>query len=378
MLPRRFLATVVAIALALSAVVIAFNAWVDPFQHYHAAKRFAPRYYNAWQRYENPGLAKFSDYDRIVTGSSLMECVLPEDVDRVMGGKTINLSVSAQTAYDAGRLLSVALATGKPKHIIMNVDYNAFSGPIDRSGFSEPFPAYLYDDNLVNDLPYVLGVGTLRKSLETALGLHWSRFNTDPARMWYWGAEHQFFAAKAVQGLDPSNLNARFHQPPRTLAGMQASFEANLAPLIERHPDVKFTFVYAPYAILVWLDFQQRGQLEVTLAFREWLFERMRRYKNVEIFDFHAEPEIVMDLDHFTDIYHYSPKLSRSLIETMAQGRYRLTREMLAANNAWLRKTATQTSAKQVIAEALARPAPETPDGKAFIPPGGVAPTGVN
>ena len=33
---------------------------------------------------------------------------------------------------------------------------------------------------------------------------------------------------------------------------------------------------------------------------------------------------------------------------------------------------------EQVIAEALARPAPETPDGKAFVPPGGFAPPKVN
>ena len=67
--------------------MIAFNAWVDPFQHYRKAERFPARFYNAWQRYENPGLAKHYDYDRIVTGSSLMECVIPEDVDRVLGGQ---------------------------------------------------------------------------------------------------------------------------------------------------------------------------------------------------------------------------------------------------------------------------------------------------
>jgi hypothetical protein len=159
---------------------------------------------------------------------------------------------------------------------------------------------------------------------------------------------------------------------------MKASFEANLAPLIEAHPGTRFTFLYAPYAILVWLDFQQRGQLEVTLAFREWLFERTRNNRNVEIFDFHAEPSIVMDLDHFTDIYHYSPKLSKAMIEAIAQGRYRLTPAMLAGNNAWLRKAVRETSAAQVIAEALARPAPATPDGKAFVPPGGYAPPQVN
>ena len=375
---RRFTLVVLGTALLLALGVAAFNAWVDPYQHYRKPERFPPRFYPAWQRYQNPGLAKHYDYDRVVTGSSLMENLVPAEVDRILGGRTINLSVSAQTAYDAGRLLRVALATGKPRHVLMNLDYNAFSGAPDRSGFSEPFPGYLYDDARWNDVPYLLGLGTLKKSLETALGLRWTRFNTDPARMWYWAEGYQFFAAKAVQALDPRDLNARFRQPPRTLEGMKASFEANLAPLIEAHPNTRFTFVYAPYAILVWLDFHQRDQVEVTLAFREWLFERTRALGNVEIFDFHAEPAIVMDLDHFTDIYHYSPKLSSGILQAVAEGRYRLTREMLAANNAWLRRAVREHTPAQVIAEALARPAPETPDGKAFIPPGGFAPPKVN
>lgn len=375
---HRFVLTVLGMALVLALGVITFNAWVDPFQHYRKAERFPARFYPAWQRYENPGLAKHYDYDRVVTGSSLMENLVPAEVDRTLGGKTINLSVSAQTAYDAGQVLRVALETGKARHIVMNLDYNAFSGAPDRSGFTEPFPRYLYDDARWNDLPYVLGIGTLRKSLETALGLEWTRFNTNPRRMWYWAEGYQFFAAKAVQALDPANLNARFRQPDRTLEGMKASFEANLAPLIENYPGTRFTFVYAPYAILVWLDFQQRNQVEVTLAFREWLFERTKGHANVEIYDFHAEPSIVMDLDHFTDIYHYSPKLSRGILEAMAAGRYRLTREMLDGNNAWLRKAARETSAAAVIAEALARPAPATPDGKAFVPPGGFAPPTIN
>jgi hypothetical protein len=103
----------------------------------------------------------------------------------------------------------------------------------------------------------------------------------------------------------------------------------------------------------------------------------MKPYPNAEFFDFHAEPAIVMDLDHFTDIYHFSPKLSQAIVEAIAAGRYRLTREMLEGNNAWIRKAAKETDPTQVIAEALARPAPETPDGKAFVPPGGYAPPGL-
>jgi hypothetical protein len=352
---RRFFLSVLGVALAASAAVIAFNAWVDPFQQYRKAERFPPRFYNAWQRHVNPGLAKHYDYDRIVTGSSLMESVGPADVDRIMGGRTINLSVSAQTAFDAGQLLRSALRAGKARHVIMNLDYNMFSGPPGRSGFSEPFPAHMYDDAAWNDVHYLLGIGTLRKSLETALGLRWSRFNADPARMWSWTDGAQFSAAKVVRGLDPDRLNARFRQPPRTLAGMQASFEANLVPVIEAHPEVRFSFLYAPYSILVWLDFEQRGQLEVTLAFREWLLERTARYPNVEIFDFHAEPALVLDLDRFTDIYHHSPEVSRQVLRAMQQGRNRLTRETLRANNAWLHRVARTTDPRQVIAQALAR-----------------------
>jgi len=375
---RRFAFLVLGAALAMAAAVMAFNFAVDPFQQYRKAQRFPARFYPAWQRWENPGIARHYDYDRVITGSSLMENLLPADVDKVLGGKTINLSVSAQTAYDAGQLLRVALATGKPRQILMNLDYNAFSGDPQRSGFTEPFPSFLYDDATWNDIPYLLGIGTTKKSLETVLGLRWTRFNTDPARMWYWADGYQFFAAKAVQALDPANLNARFRQPARTLEGMQASFEANLVPLIEQNPGTKFTFVYAPYAILVWLDFEQRGQLEVTLAFREWLYERTRRFPNVEIFDFHAEPSIVLDLDHFTDIYHYSPKLSQGLLQAIAQGRYKLTPEMIRGNNAWLRQAVRETTPARVIAEARAKPAPETPDGKFFVPPGGFAPPAVH
>lgn len=353
---RGFVLGVVATALALAALVCALNVWVDPFQQYHLPARFAPRYYAAWQRYENPGIARHYDYDRVVTGSSLMENVIPAEVDRVLGGRTVNLAESAQTAFDAAQLLRVALATGRTRQVIMNLDYNAFSGAPDRSGFEEPFPAYLYDDRLWNDVPYLLGVESTRKSLETALGLAWSRFSTDPQRMWYWAEDHRFAAAKAVQGLDAADLNRRFRQPPRTLEGMQASFEANLVPLIASHPATRFTFVYAPYSQLVWADFRQRGQLDVTLAFREWLLERASRYPNVEIFDFQAVPSIVLDLDNFADIYHHSPAITRAMFEAIAAGRNRLTPETLAANDAWLRAMALAVDPAKVIAEARARP----------------------
>jgi D-alanyl-lipoteichoic acid acyltransferase DltB (MBOAT superfamily) len=200
---RRFFLATLALAALLAAGIAAFNAWVDPFRAYGAKGPYPTRFYPAWQRHQNPGLARHLDYDRLVTGSSLMENVLPADVDAVLGGRTVNLSVSALTAHDAGKLLATALATGKPRHVLMNLDYNAFSGATDRSGFREPFPDFHYNGTALDDLPYLLGAGTLRRSLETALGLAWTRTNRDEARMWVWSDGREFSAAKAVQGTRP-------------------------------------------------------------------------------------------------------------------------------------------------------------------------------
>ena len=63
-----------------------------------------------------------------------------------------------------------------------------------------------------------------------------------------------------------------------------------------------------------------------------------------------------------------------AMLRAMAEGRYRLTPGLLAGNNAWLRAAVHSVTPQDVIAEALARPAPENPDGKAFVPPGGFAP----
>ena len=349
---RSFAATAIAVALGLAALVCVLNASVDPFQQYRAPRLFAPRFYNAWQRFEDPGIARHYDYDRLVTGSSIMENALPADFDQLLGGRTVNLSESAQSAFDAARLLQVALATGKPREVLMTLDFNAFSGAPARSGFEQPFPDYLYDTHAWNDLPYLLGLESTRKSVETLLGLHWSRFNTDPARMWRWAEERTFSAKVAVHGLDPANLNGHFRQPPRTLEGMQRSFEANLAPLFESHPDVRFTLILPPYSILVWSDFRERGQLDVTLAFREWLLGRVAPLANVEVFDFQADPAIVMDLDNYTDIYHYSPGVTRRMIEAIAHGERRTTPRGVREADDWLRETTARVDPARLIGHA--------------------------
>ena len=70
---RAWLSGVLGAIVALAAAVGAFNAYVDPFQHYRVSTRHAPRFYTLHHRYINPGIARHAVYDSVVSGSSIME-----------------------------------------------------------------------------------------------------------------------------------------------------------------------------------------------------------------------------------------------------------------------------------------------------------------
>jgi hypothetical protein len=352
---RPFVVTLIVVAITASSLVAGVNWWVDPFQHYREATRYPARFFNAHQRHINPGLVKHADYNRIIMGSSLMENVDSSEVDRLFAatgstGRSINLSLSAMTAFDANQLLTLAAAVGRVKHVIINLDYNAFSGAPTRSGFGAGFPSYLYDQIAVNDLPYLLALDTSHKSMAILRNQQGAaRYSENRANPWFWADGTEFSAAKATRNLDANHLNKQFVQPNRKLTEMRASFDKNILPLIAENPEIKFSFVFLPYSILVWADFQQRNQVEVTLQFRDYAFTATKVYRNVEWFDFQAAPQYVNDLSHYTDIYHFSPSVSREIFQSIADNKYRLDAATLTKNNWWLRETARNAKPTEII-----------------------------
>jgi hypothetical protein len=320
---RRWCVAVLGPTLGALLAVAAFNAFVDPFQQYHLAARYGPRFYQLHHRYINPGLAKNAQYDTIVTGSSIMENTRASDVNALCGGAAVNLTMPAQSARELRLMVGTALASRRVRRAIVVLDFNAFAGaPDERQAVAGPLPAHLYDHNPFNDLPYLLSFDVLRKSWRIVRDEPDGTFTTDPDAPWYWGEGRAFDREKVLQGLDLANLNARFQQPARTLAGMQTSFDQNLLPLIAAHPDTEFDLVWPPYSILVFLDFAQRDQLDVSLAFKRHVFEATRSHRNARIFDLQSDAAITHDLDRYLDIYHFAPDVNRSIVRA-ACGRER-------------------------------------------------------
>jgi hypothetical protein len=353
--PTRFIRNSILGALVLLAIAGAINYAVDPFQQYRAATRYPPRFYYSFQRWENPGIARNYDFDRAIVSSSFMENISGSEVDRAFGsGKTFNLSFSALTAFEAKKLLDSVLALGKVKEVIYNVDFNAFAGDPHRLGTPDPLPLYLYDRWRWNDYPYVLSVATLRKSLNILGGRHELGYREDRDNPWYWGDTAEFSVKSVVEHLDFKDMNKRFRQLPRTMDGMVKSFEENVVPLVRDHPDTRFVFVWPPYSILVWADFRQRDQLDVSLDFKRRFVQALAKYPNVRIHDFQERTEWITNLSEYRDMYHFSPRISSAMVKEIGAGAERLTPENVDERNRKLRDMALAAEPERIIAEALA------------------------
>jgi hypothetical protein len=351
----RFLRNTLLAAAALLLLAGFVNFEVDPFQQYRVPTSHEPRFYRAFQRYENPGVARNYAYDRAIIGSSLFENISGSEVDRAFGnGKTMNLCQSAMTAYDGRKVLEVALVSRPLKQVIYNMDYNAFSGDPDRVGFGK-LPLYLYDATHWNDYPYLLSTGTLERSFQIASNRPGGLYRTDADKPWYWADDAEFSVKHFVDELDLTNINGRYQQPQRTMAGMWASVEANVEPLVREHPQTEFIFVWPPYSIFVWIDFARRDQLDVSLDFKRRFAVAMSKYPNVRIHDFQARTDWIFDLAEYRDIYHYSAKISTQLVKDVAAGKDRVTPDNVDARNAELRSIVLSADAGKIVAAARAK-----------------------
>jgi len=322
---RSWFVAVLGTAAVLLGAIGAFDAYVDPFQQYRTAHRYPPRFYTSLHRYIAPGLVKNAAYDTLLSGSSIVENTRNAVISRACGGTGQNVAMPALTAFEQRLIVDTALASRPLKRVILILDFNAFSGtPDSRNRYAGPLPAYLYDRDPWNDLPYLLSWGVLVKSWRIVTDDRSERFRTDADAPWWWADEKRFARSEVVQRLDPRDLNAQFQQPQRDLPGMRESFERNLLLLIKANPKTEFDLVWPPYSIVVWADFVQRRQLDVSLAFKRYVFEATRGLANVHLIDLQGAADITHDLDLYTDLYHFAPAINDWLIDAACHDRHRV------------------------------------------------------
>ena len=317
---KRWLAGFLGIFLAGLAGCMALVIWVDPFFQYHKPLTWFP-YLVDNQVNQNPGLAKHMDYDGILIGSSMTASFNTDWFEELMGMKTQKLSYNGSYPKDLSNIMQLVFdAKGdQVKAVYMAVDQSTFSADPEETKF--PVTDYLYDDNVFNDVPYLLNKDVLLDYILRPLA------DRKDASGWAelykpWWTDEYYNKANVLMYYEA----AEEKQEEEALAAdyfkdaVEENLQKNILPYIEAHPETEFYIFYPPYSILFWNDVKREKELEAVIGRLEYMTERLLNYENVHVFNFLGKEDIICNLNNYADYMHYHKNVCRYITECFATG----------------------------------------------------------
>lgn len=334
MSPKRWAVLTLALLLAALGGIVAAVVLVDPFEIYHQATAFIPPITNGTQNYSNAGVGKSYEYDSVIIGSSMTENFTPSQLDRLLSGSFVKLSINGGSAYNNKQMMDLAFGTHDIRTVLYGVDLESLT-----YFYKTPkceMPEYLYDDNLANDVRYWFNQSVLGVYIPRSLKTLGQRDDTLRDTMYNWGDLYSYGADAVLPQVSLSSAEIAqgpVTSEPELSQQFRLNMEHNILPYIEEHPDTQFIFFFPPYSLLRWYNYYAQGNLNDFLTQKEAVVKTLLPYENVRIYDFQAEVGWITDLDNYIDDGHYGPWINDAIIEAIAQDRQRITDVAKAQEN---------------------------------------------
>lgn len=291
---------------------------VDPFFHYHAPLEGFP-YLIDNQLSQNPGMAAHMEYDSVILGSSMTVNFQTDWFYELMGLNTIKLSYSGAFPKDQSNIMEIIFKHkgDEIKTVFLGIDVITYTGDTDQTKY--PIPEYLYDDDLLNDIKYILNKDVILNYILRPMA---DPDPTDLSNVYAsWWTDEYYSKDWVLRNYASPEKVEEETAADAYISATEKNLDVNICPYIEAHPDTKFVIFFPPYSILFWNDVLQENHLQATMEEYRYIANRLNAYENVEVYFFPAEEEIVCDLDNYADYSHYHPRYNRYMTECFAEGR---------------------------------------------------------
>ena len=303
--------------------------YVDPLFHYHKPLR-KYKYPINNERYQNDGIIRNFEYEGIITGTSMTENFKKSEADKIFESDFIKVPFSGGTYKEINDNLKKAYDSGKEiKYIIRCLDYSHLTEDKDAYKENTEYPFYLYNDNLFDDMNYILNksilFGQVRGVIRhTKAGLKTTSFD-DYAN---WNA-YFTFGSETVLGtytLDEaaSYLQVFSEDERRMVLG---NIRQNVTSLAAGHPETNFYYFFPPYSICYWDSLKNNGQINWRIDAEQAAIEEILKYPNIKLYSFCNNFELVCNLDNYKDQAHYGEWVNSWILEWIHNGEYLLTKD---------------------------------------------------
>ncbi len=322
---KRLFALLLALVVLGLGLCAALVVYVDPFFHYHAPLKDFP-YVVDNQLSQNPGMAENMVYDSCIIGSSMTVNFDTDDFNEIMGLDTLKVSYSGAYPRDDYNILSVvfdentlARQTEPVRAVFFAMDIPTMTA--DPAETKYPLPEYLYDEQPINDVNYLLNKDVLLQYI--ARPVIQGR-GSDLSEIYFsWWTPDYYNIQWVMHTYEEPEKSDVVYTEDDVLPTTQANLEKNILPFVEENPNTQFYFFFPPYSILYWHNLKQEGFYDAAFYQYQYVADVLLQYANVHLFYFQTMNEVT-DLNNYSDYSHYKPEINRFMVEYFKSGDYQI------------------------------------------------------
>lgn len=342
---RLFLLYAVLPPLCFGAVLFAY----DPLALWHAPWGRAETLHKN-MRFAAVGAMRRAPFDSALLGTSIMENMSANEASRILGGRFVNLSLTASDYVERRIAIDFLLDVRPVDQLVYSLDKVYLTARRGYATFPLPTWDFLYDGNRLNDARVYLNSHFLR-CLST-----WSQApecigrtaSLDRPNAWADEPEHavrfggidKWCAARTNYQVQDARRDLRKAMlrmrgapdgdppAPEVQAAVEravAYVEDYVVSLVRRHPTTRFRMFFPPNSraqFAIWHQSQPHFAAAHEAVIRH-LAKRVGELPNLELHGFETEA-FLDDIGNYKDFVHYAPRWDDWLLTAMRDGTHRL------------------------------------------------------
>lgn len=313
--------------LTLILIICSINYVIDPYFHYRKPLSFLS-YPIEYERYQNNGILKNFEYDAIIAGTSMAENFKTSELDKLFGTNSIKVTDSGGSYKEINDEINVAFNKNKKiKIVIRALDYGRLLDNKNMIRYNEEwYPTYLYDNNIFNDIKYLLNKSTLLSSISVIVYTLCGYETTTFDEYSNWSKDYEF-------GLNLSNY-IKSQKKEKEIEYTKDDYEieygnlmSNVINIAIENKDTEFYYFFTPYSILAFYEMYQSGGLQKQLEAEKVAIELMLKQDNIKLFSFFDDESIICNLNNYRDTIHYGEHINSYILECMKNNKHLITKE---------------------------------------------------
>lgn len=311
-------------------VIALIDADVDPYFHYRAPKTDQYFYRLDNERAQNDGIIKHFDYDAILTGTSMIQTSKTSLMDELFDTHAIKVPSSGATFSEINNYVCDAIISNPDlKVVIRGLDMNNFLDDKDKMREDMgTYPTYLYDDNVLNDIKYVLNRDVFWGRTLPMLLEQKTPGITSFDEYSNWMGQYPFgFDAVCTGKVTAPDTSKEKHLSDREKARLIGNIQQNVTSLANGNPDITFYYFFPPYSIIWWRNQVDTGLIYKQVEAEKIVIEEILKSDNIKLFSFNNLTEITTNLDNYMDHAHHGDWINDMIMQYMHDGTCLLTKD---------------------------------------------------